>query len=914
MKCPVKNARYKELLEELGSDDAVYKVWVDNGYKLPGDTEDGIVEPLKFEKQYAYFSRIKTRLTNKLNTLTKDTEAYITLKAEIDAINNKLKSTGVPIKQSYNELGTIYLDKIEAYIKKWEDSGQIKNFEHIAHTIDAINTFSLGDIAEESVGLETRAKELYDRLTPFLEAFVLEQVNKYSTEGKDITLEDIKKITTDIGKFTLGTGALADVEDYLARTIGAIIKEAQNKVTTDNKKLTEEVQTEVDLLKEWGKKNGVEDKNLYDVFIQDFNKTTTLTKQYTTKFYNEFYKHIRNLKSENITDRTLAKAWLRKNTVYSKEKTIQTNNPEFINKNYLTIQNTPELKRFYDFHKKITLEAKEKLPVDIKGDFIANIKKNVIDDISHAEGLVDKLSIAAKAIGNLVDVKHDIQGQFTGDEELFADIVPIKFVKSLDKSEKSRDLGSNILQFASFANSYEQMSDVLPKVRLLQEEIKRKQYIKTSEPHKRVSREESNIFKMTEAYIKMQVKGQSKLSEGKIKVGNVYDDKGNKIGDKYILTSEIVDLGLRYNSILRIGFNPFNAVSNVLIGDIGNIVEGFGGRFYTTGNLLDASKIFFKQVNTDDSDLNKWLEKLNPLQEMEDFEQVDQVRLKGKLTPEGFKNLMYSPQKLGEKYLQTRTMLAVLLKEGYIDSNGKTTTKGENLTTEQLSKLSDKIQRLNQSIHGRYSQRDAATLQQNVLYRMVSQFRKWIPAAIEQRVGDTKYDPRLGVTIEGRYKSAWRLIQLALKGDFNRLKTENLSEVELYNMKKNFAELTILAFSILAFYGLKGEDDDKEWRKNPSVKFTLDQLNRVSGDLLFFYTPEGATRTALNAVPLAKTADDLRLAFGTIPTIFTKHDRYIKGRRKGELKIGRFGDLIPLYKPTADVLRTFKDVAYEEPK
>lgn len=918
MICPVKNKRYLELLKELGSDEAVYKVWVENDYKLPGDIEE--IEPVKpitkFEKQFVYFKRLKTRLVTKQKEFKKDSEKWTDLELEIRNLDNKLEIIGSETKQNYQELGDFYLNRAEKKINSWENRGDIKP-EDLFHTIETVSTFILTKKEEASLGLESRAKELYDRLVPFIESYVLSKINGANPEN-DLTLEDIRKLTTDISSITLYTGALADIEDILARTIGTIIKTAQNNVISQDKQVTDKIEKEIKLLQDWSKKNGVTD--IYEPFIQNIRGNTILTQQYTTDFYNKFWENIRDTKSNELTKKIFARKWLKDNSGRDKDGNLIATNAEFINKDYLKIQNTLELKQFYDFYQELMLENKAKLPVDINTDFIANIKKSTMEDFLASEGLGSKLGVLGNSIKNIVEIKNNIPGQFTSNEALFADIIPIKYVKKISGEEKSRNLGSSLLIFTKFVNNYQEMDKVLPVVRLLQEEIKRKEYIKSSKPNERVIGEQSNIFKFTDDVIKMQVKGETKKEQGKIKVNNVYDNEGNPIGEKYILTSDLIDIGLRYNSLLRIGLNPINAVTNVLIGDIGNIVESFGGRFYTLSNLKDASNIFMKQNLDEKSALNKWLEKLNPLSELEDYDQIDRVSVGKKLTPDKLKNIMYSPQKVGEKWLQTRTMLAVLIKEGLIDNKGKTTKKGEELTEEQINDLSNKIQRINQMIHGRYSQKDAAIAQQFVLYRMISQFRKWLPAAFEQRLGTAQYDARLKENIEGRYRTAWRLIQATIKGDLDKLKTSNLSELELYNMRKNFAELTILAASMLLFYGLKGDKDDDEWRKKPDIKFTLDQLNRVAGDLQFFYTPEGSLNTATNAVPLAKVGTDLYKAFFAIPFIFTdefldEKSTYQKGKRKGENKFfSSYGDLIPGYKPVKDFTRLFKEVAYEEPR
>jgi len=231
----------------------------------------------------------------------------------------------------------------------------------------------------------------------------------------------------------------------------------------------------------------------------------------------------------------------------------------------------------------------------------------------------------------------------------------------------------------------------------------------------------------------------------------------------------------------------------------------------------------------------------------------------------------------------------------------------------------DKIQRLNDMIHGRYSQREAATLNQYVGYRLISQFRKWIPAAIEQRLGSKQYDNRLGVEIEGRYLTIGRFIfSKDIMTNFAKMAKGELSELEMYNMKKNLIELTLLGASALAYLALNGGDDEdrKKRLKNPYIKTGLTLLNRVAGDIEFFYSPTKINDLAKNAVPISKTLGDLAKAFEYIPYAFYVGDsQYKKGSRKGENKFYNTSmRLIPGVKLIPDIKRLSNNQALEELK
>lgn len=895
-----------ELATKIINKDKIVQVSANEPYNIAyfQVNEKSKVSP-EFKKEYIYFKRRlqEIKLSLQSDKITEDRRVELT--EEQDKIKkslDELVTTGN--KQILIDLATELLSNLETkFIEKLESHKIDINKIHaddVTYAVDTLKAFE---------DLEIGSKKLYKRLEPFIEDFATNQVGKYASEEKAPTKAEIASQNKDINRLIQSFGALADLGNYLARTIGAIIKEAQNKVSTMNKKIADKIKDEVDLLRKYNDIIGTDEKDMYNVFTQVYKGTTVLTRQYTTEFY--------DLLDKSFKDKN--KSWRKSNAIYNPETKIWSPiSNKYNNPNYTTIQNTPELKRFFDFHKELTSLAAKKLPVKIGENFIANIKRTTLMDIISSNP--SKMGAFKDAISNITDISSQEfnNEDFIGDEELFQDVVPLKYIAKIGAQEKSKDLGENLLTFVSFANSYAEMSNVLPKTRLLQEEIKKKSYIKSNNPKVKILGDESNIFKMTDDYIKMQVKGEMKKDEAKIPIKSLYDENGNKVGEKYIHGSDIIDFGLKYNSLLRIGLNPFNAITNVFIGDIGNITEAFGGRFFGIKDLKNATNIFFKQNFEEDSQLYHWLEKLNPLQELEDYQNIDKVSLTKKLTADKIKTILYSPQTMGEKFLQTRTMLAMLIKEGYMTPEGITTEEGQKLTEEQLTRFSDKIQRVNQMIHGRYSSRDAATVQQSVLWRMAIQFKKWIPAAIESRVQGKHFDNRLGVEVEGRYRTYFKYFNLMvakLYSDHEKLKRNELTELDKYNMRKNMTELIIIAGVTLMSIGL-GWDDDKVRKKNPYYKFAMSQLNRISGDMLFFYDPNQANKNLNGPFALMKTTGDLLDVIHNIPYAFgIKGSEYTKGPRKHENKeLASILDITPILKPIADVIRMGKkDVEYQAP-
>lgn len=892
------------------------------------------------KKQEVYFKRLIAKLTKELAKLNRKLveEPYNEeLQAKILEISNKVNNIQSNLSEYYStdnrqlliNLANDLLDEIDANITTWEEQFNegnlnlnIDNFESI---IDTLNIF------REFNGTRDRADTLFKRLRPkdkksILTEYVLNLVKKSVNPNVDEQTIDYDAKDIFVGEKNFGT--LADIPNYLGKTVGFLIKEAQANISIENRKSYDKVKKHTDILEKYNKTHNIPQNKAYDVFIQNMGKTTVLTKEFTTEFYNKLKEANKLEQDEKIrVKREFAKYNPEKRRWEPKDMS------KYSNPNYTKIQNTPELKQFYDFIQETNKKIFQELPIARDVNFLPNVaERTIIDILKSNSSIKNKFKDVIENITQVYDANEQPDA-FISDENLLADDIPLKYIGSLNPELKSNDLGKSMLIFMQFANEYKHMSEVLPKTRLLQEEIKARKFLSNTDNSLYISGEDSNIYKMTEDFINMQVKNQKKFNE---KLGNFNYGK-------------YIDFGLRYTSLLRIGLNPFNAITNVVVGSLGNIIEGFGGRYYTLKEFNNAQNTFFKEVWNKDSKVNKMIDIINPLMELEDYENIANIQIGSKDYKEKIKNLMYSPQRIGEKMMQTSTMIASMKHDKVTTKNGDTISlwdafnedgtwneelMGYNIDQHDIFKITNKIQRINQMIHGRYSAKDAAALSQYSLFRAAFQFKKWIPAAFEARLQGKRFDERLGYETEGRYITLWNsVIKKAFTNPFEAvtaligpllaqkklLESGKYTELEIYNMRKNMIELTLILASYLMYMGL---DDDEENKNNGWYKFTMSQLDRISGDLLYFYNPADINK-GLVGVPMTKTTEDLikaikslTYAFGVENAWYLKDAEYKSGPRKGEHKtIASLLDILPGVKPIVDVYRqSKKDVPYIAPK
>lgn len=890
----------------------VQNIVIPNGYEVSAEYYRRKIKALENEVSVLRDSIDPKKSFNEQKPIREQINAKNDQKRDIENALYELKfnSNKQPLMQIVSE----ELNRLETYIGNLGDveDTNIDDIEHVRSTLHVLMTFP---------PTKQRASDLLERFRPYIKEHAYKMINQFSS--RTITREEIELNNKDIFVGTKNFGTLSDVTNHIARTIGELIKNAQDNISKKNKESYHELEKELDDLRKYTKSKGIADKDMFNVFIQEIqlkngNTTTSLTKKYSPEFYKRLNDTFQMDSAEE--GKAARKQFAQYNSSTNEWESLD---PDDINENYKKILASPELSKFYNYFKRKTAQISNKLPVNLHRDFIPNVVEESLMDILKSDK--DWMAKLKEGVQNITEMygEYENESGFLTDKSINKDELDINYYRPVSADRKTKDLGRALLKFMYFANSYEEMSEILPKTRLLQEEIERTKFRVNTNEFESIKGSESNVFKMADKFIEMQVLGKMKNEEvyGKVNYG------------------KLIDFFIKYTSLLRIGFNPFNAFTNVVIGNIGNVVEAVGGRFFNMRDYVKANAIYGKQIFDPNSKVRKIMEKLNPLMELEDYQNLEKIGigyLSSKKYQDRVKSMMYSFQRRGENQLQVSVMIANLLHDKATDKDGNkvslweafnedgtwNTEKFGELSEQESYRMSNKIQRINQMIHGRYSSKDAAILNQHATFRAAFQFKKWIPAALEARFGDKKFDERLGAEIEGRYNTylkAIKLMMAKLKGDVKKIEELKFTESDWYNTRKNMTELVIVLACMIGYYGLKADDDDKDLKNEGWYKFSMMQLDRVSSDLLWFMNPLEMNRTfATGFVPIAKTIRDLGNVVTTIPYVFgydEEHEEFSKGPRKGEHRTAAaIRDVIPFEKPIVDVYRLFKDTPYTQPR
>lgn len=896
-------------------------------YQLGNKGKPNFKKEDKFINQIVELKRNISKNEKKLKTLKKSNEADLLLE-KTNLMKASLSDYTLNKKEDTLRQSAVYQLQIINTLLENNDKGIKPSVNDIKVAYDTI--LSLRDV---KFGLSKYVASLKldedlspDRLLSELDDIQREYANNIiNSNTSEEAIENESSQETDINSFTMAFGTLTNVANHIARTIGKLIKDAQIRVSKKQGALYENIKKNVDELKEYASKNGIKESDIYNIFIQKNKGTTILVREYSEEFYTDL----------EVAFKKGSQSWRTIAEKTTSGEFIPLNKSKYKNINYDKIHSKGNevLKKFYDLYKKTMDESMDRLPTHMlngtggyyKSGFIANI---VRDDLQHVLNAPTYFGKAKQLFRNItgIAVREVNEESFISNIALEKDEIPVQFLKKIASEDKSNDLGEALYKFAAFTISHEELTDVLPKARLLENTLLSKEkLIKSSNPTATVSTEDSNLAKMVKKTIEMQLLGKTKEDQWKIPLQDTVDENGNPV-HRYIPGSTIADFALKYNSLLRIGFNPFNAITNVVIGEISTAMEAIGGRYFNTKDLTNATTTFFSEINNKESKTKRFLEIFNPLQELEDYDYAKNVSLKSRID-EKVKSFMYSPQKTGELFLQTRTMIAMLKHKTFdvkgeqvsfwdlLEDNGELKKEYSSLMTKEeldnlITSFSAKIQSVNSKMHGRYSQRDAAIINQNVLFRMMFQFKKWIPSAIEVRLGAKQFDDVTGDIQYGRWRNMGKLL-LNYKDTYSRLSSGKMEEYEIYNFKKATTEIVILLATMALYIGF-GWDDDEKKKKSAWYKFTMDQLDKVSGDLLFLSNPKNVTKMSKTPFAVTKLADQVLDLGSSIPTLFgLGKSEYERGPNKGRNKttVGLIG-LTPGIKNFNDVYKLFNDQKY----
>ena len=231
--------------------------------------------------------------------------------------------------------------------------------------------------------------------------------------------------------------------------------------------------------------------------------------------------------------------------------------------------------------------------------------------------------------------------------------------------------------------------------------------------------------------------------------------------------------------------------------------------------------------------------------------------------------------------------------------------------------ITQRIRHINELLHGAYSQQNRSEMQRHVWGRYMMMMRKWIEPGVRRRwrgfsLGkilrgeDTErfWSQQLNEFEQGAYVTSLAFVRRLMK-DLRfwqylfRVPGEwaQLTEYEKANVQRTVYEVGIsvvgLALAAVAQAAAKSAPDDTPEEK--TLWFFAYEANRLWTELTFYWNPTEALRIIEDPTPTVSIIQDIFNL--TSQVFFNPTERYVQGRRKGELKIQkRVEQVFPVYR------------------
>ena len=485
--------------------------------------------------------------------------------------------------------------------------------------------------------------------------------------------------------------------------------------------------------------------------------------------------------------------------------------------------------------------------------------------------------------------------------------------------DQSYDLMGAYYKYFKMANNFRHMNEIVPEVDLVKRLSEQRDYavkdsrgntvfkklgLKSERPvtKKGVN---ANLVKMFDHFVKTTMYGQGHADEGS------FDMMGWKFD-----SAKFRDNLNKYSSYTMLGLNVMQAVSNVSLGELQQIIEAHAGEFLNKKDLHKATVLYGKEMPgmlgdvgmpSGSSVVTHLNEKWDILNE---YDNPD-YKKNNKFSKLISSSTLFFMAHAGEHFMQTRIMLAMLSKKRAFDKEGNDigsmydmySVKDGQLTLsdkvdleksdwgeEQQILFGAKVKRLLAKLHGEYSDLGKNAAQRYSIGRMGMLFRKFIVPGVKRRWQKKQINEFLEEYTEGSYRSMFSFIGRA----FSETRalgfasfTENWKEMsprEQSNIIRGVSELGLgimIAILASAFLTLKGEsDDDKE-------KYLLSLGAYIAGRVkseFFFYVDPSSTMTILKSPAVATTMIESVLKLGS-QIVFDPFATYERDSWKDQPKV-----------------------------
>lgn len=790
----------------------------------------------------------------------------------------------------------------------------------------------------------------------------LEEVIKEVAASKGIS--NIDELQPETGLMHKLFATISQSNHPIIKTFYKLVIGQKDKIEKDTTTLNDKIADKLAALKAWGAARGLSKYDIFNGILQfkDGKWTGNLISQWNPEYF--------NAKSKATADKDVK--WFNDNTTFDKQKydeifnstkavweatyrnqeggdkliadkiedfemkfNVFKNDSAYFNKRNFFVKpkeqwrsnewknlQKPENKPLLEFYNLFTdtiNEFKEFMPLDEHGNFIPNIKLDLIEQITQngigfAQGLnsiVSHMEVGSDSTIGMID-------ELTGERKKS---IPVFYTKELKPEEKSKDLGTVLLLFGNMAYNYKYMSDIESTAKMLEDSLaSQKQLITTANGKTFRSKVTGKIASSIGSADTLE-QFQDFMNYYLYGIKTKQKDLTFTFFGKELSATKVFSKTLSYFSAKSLSLNLVSGLANGIGGTSNAFFEGMKGRFYTNGDFrqglmklsvrdnkavglteyfkIDSTESAFKDANklsVSKAVKNLTLDKLYFLQRAGDWV-VENGVLHAMLRSHTIKDGVVVKKKGDEKSLYEMAEI----------KDDKVVIEG--LSEEEYYKFRRKVKYLYSEMKGNSNKDDINTIGLSVYGQALMQFRNWIPRMAYERFGKLRYVGDLDTWERGKYMSfldqvinkkilpnmlssladagvlgfgkgllgkgnverrAKELYQkmvakAAQNNESVKITEEEFVEMHMQNTRATVMELQIMMAFGLLLASLKGfGDDDEEWKKDPMRRFVVKLINRNMDEISFWFNPDSASSIIKKPIPIISFGSDITNLFGSM--------------------------------------------------
>lgn len=366
-----------------------------------------------------------------------------------------------------------------------------------------------------------------------------------------------------------------------------------------------------------------------------------------------------------------------------------------------------------------------------------------------------------------------------------------------------------------------------------------------------------------------------------------------KLGGRNVSVSGFLD-GL--NSLTRqkgLGFNPFSAFRNLVIGGLNNVIHATGGEDYNmtdywkaTGIIKASAAKYISWGAANSEDAEKILKfNLDSKIVDESSDEIFKSAIKGinkQSTWESIKKALPSPlglMKSTDYIFKSQTAVSMLVHTKVQTEKGEFSLyevmdrnleyneekygkwldeKNGGKTFEEIyDDVSSKVGQVAKKLHGFSGGGQSLAGKDSVYLRMLFVFKTWLPETVATRFEAKRYDPILERYTEGYYRTFINRLfgekGFRFKGVLSDLynaaiknETGDLTKEDIANLRKLMTEFGAILTIFLLHMMLAAafDDDDEKWKK-----LLVNQMELLNRDMTYYTDPSSIESLTQNVVP-----------------------------------------------------------------